>query len=112
MDHSVEGSKAVRFSTTYNPPVSGNHYLSYSSLGPSKLFINGTLHQEQPNPTKDSMSFLLGVQDEIKFQYHFEKGKSYAIRIDTYAPAESNGELFLVDGHISVHLGLVQQEEM
>lgn len=111
MDHAVEGKKAVRFSTTYSPPKSGEHYLSYSTLGPSKLYINGILHQEQVNSTKDSMSFLLGVQEELRFQYSFEVGKSYKIHIDML-PSTEPSELFLLDGQISAHLGLVEQEEM
>lgn len=111
MDHAVEGKKAVRFTTTYSPPKTGNHYLSYSTLGPSKLYINGALHQEQVLSTKDSMSFLLGVQEEIRFQFAFEAGKTYKIHIDML-PSSEPSELYLLDGQISAHLGLIEQEEM
>ncbi|KAG0651212.1 Beta-D-glucoside glucohydrolase B [Hyphodiscus hymeniophilus] len=112
MDAAVDGKKAVRFTTNFSPKKSGNHYLSYSTLGPSKLYINGALYREQIHPSKDSMSFLLGVQEEMRFQFLFDAGKSYAFQIDTLAPAEPNGELYLLDGQISAHLGFIEQEEM
>ncbi|RDW95117.1 beta-glucosidase-4 [Coleophoma crateriformis] len=112
MDTAVDGKKAVRFTTIYSPPVSGNHYLSYSTMGPSKLFIDDSLQAEQKLPTKDSMNFLLGVQEEIRFQFSFEFGKCYRIQIETLAPTEPNGELYLMDGQLSAHLGFISQQEM
>jgi beta-glucosidase len=111
MDHPTDGKKVARFTTVLTPPTSGNHYLSYSTLGPSKLYINGALHQEQTRSTKDSMSFLLGVQEEILFQYKFEAEKEYKIQIDMH-PSTEPSELFLLDGQLSVHLGFIEQEEM
>ncbi|KAH8669749.1 glycoside hydrolase superfamily [Tricladium varicosporioides] len=112
MDLPTDGKKAVRFTTTYTPLQSGRHYLSFSSMGPSKIWINNVLMFEQKIPTRDSMSFLLGTQDEHCFQYPFLIDQKYSIKIETQAPAEPNGELYLMDGHISVHLGFISQVEM
>lgn len=112
MNTKVTGCQTVRFTTTYRPDVSGSHYLSFSGLGPSKLFINDELVAEQTEPTKDAMGFLLGVQDELHMQYPFEAGKPYNITITTHPSPTSNAELYLLDAQISTHLGLIRQSEM
>ncbi|EPE37019.1 (Trans)glycosidase [Glarea lozoyensis ATCC 20868] len=112
MDDKASGKKSVRLTTSFVPDTSGNHYLSYSSMGTSKMYINDTVISEQKQSTKDSMAFLLGTQEENRFRYSFTKGQVYKIHVDAWVPAELNGELYLFDGHIAVHLGFVSQEEM
>ncbi|CZR55694.1 uncharacterized protein PAC_05582 [Phialocephala subalpina] len=99
-----KGKLGVRFTTTYTPTITSSPYLSFSTKGPSKLYINDTILFEQPYATKDSMSFLLSVQDELQSQYPLEARKSYKIRIDTIPSPEPNGELYLLDGQIAAHL--------
>ncbi|KIV98805.1 uncharacterized protein PV09_09455 [Verruconis gallopava] len=111
MNTEVKGSQGVRFTSTYQPPISGLHYLSFSGLGPSKIFINNELIHEQLEDTKDSMAFLLGVQDEFNFRYNFDSSREYLIRIETSRQLEDKSELYLLDGQIAVHLGLVTQQE-
>ncbi|KAF2000125.1 glycoside hydrolase family 3 protein [Amniculicola lignicola CBS 123094] len=111
MNTHVEGQQTVRFSTTFQPTVSGSHYLSFSGVGPSTLSINGELLATQPDPTPDAMAFLLGVQDEIRFQYAFSKGKNYTITIQTH-PSPLPSELYLLDHQSSAHLGFVLESEM
>lgn len=112
MDLAVEGQQAIRFSTKYTPATTGRHYLSFSGMGPSKLYIDDVLVSEQKECTRDSMAFLLGTQDEEHIQYPFIADKSYAIRIETHVPEGSIGELFLLDGQSSVHLGFIEEAEM
>lgn len=112
MDTAVTGAQSVRFSTAYRPTQSGTHYLSFSGIGPSRLYINEELIAEQKCATKDSMAFLLGVQEEIRFQYPFETSRIYNIRIETVPSSNSNSELYLMDDQISVHLGFVPAAEM
>lgn len=112
MNTHVVGCKTVRFSTTYRPPVSGNHYLSFSGQGPAKLSINGTLVAEQREPTKDAMGFFLGVQEEVRIQYAFDASKAYEIVAETHPSPYSNAELYLMEDQCSVHLGLIEQAEM
>jgi beta-glucosidase len=112
MNREVEGSHAARLTAIYSPQVTGRHYLSFSALGPSRLFINDTLIHHQTGDTKDAMAFLLGVQEEFKTQYDFEANKQYAIRIESYRQLEDTAELYLLDGQISAHLGFVLQSEM
>lgn len=108
----VTGCKTVHFTTLYEPPTSGSHYLSFSGLGPSKLFIDDELIASQDEPTKDAMGFLLGVQDEIRLQYSFTSNKVYRIVIETHPSPILNAELYLLDDQCSVHLGFISQREM
>ena len=112
MNREVVEARAARCTATYTPPTSGNHYLSFSALGPAKLFMNDELIHHQQEDTRDAMAFLLGVQDEHKFNFQFDSSKQYEIRIETYRQLEDKAELALLDGQMSVHLGLVLQEDM
>lgn len=112
MNDAAKGVQSARFSTKYTPPVSGKHHLSFSGLGPSKMYINGTLVSNQERETKDSMGFLLGVQDEHRFQYDFKENQAYDLIIESIPSQVNNSELYLLDGQISIHLGFVAQEEM
>ncbi|ETS73032.1 hypothetical protein PFICI_15207 [Pestalotiopsis fici W106-1] len=111
-DSLKEKPLSARFATSYTPPVSGKHYLSFSGMGPSKLFINGEMLSHQQKETKDSMTFFLGVHEEHRFQYEFCSEKSYEIVVETVPSQVNNSELSLLQGQISAHLGLVYQEEM
>jgi len=112
MDLAVAGTKSVRFTTKYTPSQTGKHYLGFSSMGSGRMFIDDVLVSEQKHPTKDSMAFLLGTQAEDNFQFPFKASQSYAIRIETLVPSYCNGELYLLDGQLSVHLGFISEEEM
>ncbi|KAF2433366.1 hypothetical protein EJ08DRAFT_583929 [Tothia fuscella] len=112
MNTEVVGTIAFRFSTIYTPPETGKHYLSFSGLGSSRLFINDDLIFEQETDTTDVMGFFLGVQDEHRFTYFFESSKSYDIRIESFKQFEDNNEHHLFNGQLGCHLGFVSQEEM
>ncbi|KAK6193117.1 hypothetical protein LQW54_012796 [Pestalotiopsis sp. IQ-011] len=111
-DNLKEKPSSARFTTSYTPPVSGNHYLSFSGMGPSKLFINGALLSHQVKETKDSMAFFLGVHEEHRFQCDFSVDNLYEIVAETIPSQVNNSELSLLQGQVSAHLGLVYQEEM
>lgn len=93
MNTNVTGCKSVRFTTTYRPPVTGKHYLSFSGLGPSHLSINGVMVAEQKNSTKDAMSFFLGVQEEERVQFDFDAAKTYDLIMETHPSPTNNAEL-------------------
>lgn len=95
MNTNVTGCRSVRFTTTYQPPVSGNHYLSFSGLGPSKLCIDGELVAEQKGSTKDAMGFFLGVQDEERVQFRFDASQTYDLIMETHPSPVNNSELYV-----------------
>ncbi|KAJ0382588.1 hypothetical protein COL922a_012239 [Colletotrichum nupharicola] len=111
MNDNVVSAKSTRLSTDYSPDVSGKHYLSFSGMGPARLFINGEF-QGEIKETAEAMSFLLGVQEEQHLQYDFLVGKTYSIVIESTISPVPNAELYLADDQIAVHLGFVSQQEM
>ncbi|EQB55592.1 hypothetical protein CGLO_04458 [Colletotrichum gloeosporioides Cg-14] len=111
MNENVVTAKSARLSTAYSPNVSGKHYLSFSGMGPARLFINGEF-QGEIKETAEAMSFLLGVQEERHLQYDFVTGKTYDIVIESTISPNPNAELYLADDQIAVHLGFVSQQEM
>ncbi|KAI1870584.1 uncharacterized protein JN550_005127 [Neoarthrinium moseri] len=112
MNNNVVKPLSARFATTFTPSVCGKHYLSFSGMGPAKLFIDGKLIYHQEKETRDSMGFFLGVQEEHRFQYEFLPNRPYKVVIETIPSQVNNSELSLFEGQISAHLGLVYQEEM
>lgn len=112
MNTHVVGTQSVRFSTTFTPSVAGTHYLSFSGIGPSKLWIDGELVANQEESTRDAMSFFLGVQDEIRFQYPFHSNQSYKFVVETHPSPPGNAELYLMENQTSIHLGFITQAEM
>ncbi|KAF7548819.1 hypothetical protein G7Z17_g6817 [Cylindrodendrum hubeiense] len=111
MDDKATGAKAIRFKATYHPPKSGNHYLSFSGIGPSKLYIDKVLVSDQTEQTKDAMDYFLGVQDEARFQFSFDSAKTYDIIIETTQPPVKNCDLHLMEDTIGAHLGFIDQTE-
>ncbi|KAM5343512.1 hypothetical protein ACJ41O_012049 [Fusarium nematophilum] len=111
MNENVVGAKAARLSTKYTPDVSGRHYLSFSGMGPAKLFINGEFLGEIKE-TEEAMSFFLGVQEERQLQYDFIAGQSYDVVVESTISPVPNAEMHLAEDQISIHLGFVSQEEM
>lgn len=112
MNTNVDNAGSMRVTAVYTPSQSGKHYLSFSGIGPSKLYINGGLVSHQQDDTADSMGFFLGVQEEHRFQYGFVAGEKYNITIDTTKSLAQNAELYLLNNLLSIHLGLVPQKEM
>lgn len=114
----IKDPKCVRLSATFTPQTSGNHYLSYSSIGPSKLIINKEAVFEQTGPLEDVLTFVFGVQKEAQFQYQFTAGEEYLIEMETAAmpPAEKESSEdhvhTLLDGVMGIHLGLLEQDKV
>ncbi|KAF2107871.1 glycosyl hydrolase family 3 C-terminal domain-containing protein [Lophiotrema nucula] len=61
MNSHVTETKTVRFTTSFEPLVAGKHYLSFSGIGPSKLWIEGVLVANQSESTRDAMTFFLVI---------------------------------------------------
>lgn len=96
----------------YHSSISGSHYVSFMGLGPSKLYINNEMLVSLENPCVDPMGFLLGGVVESEFQYQFEAGNVYKVRIETIAPKNdgSNGNMDLLNGLIGCKLGFMLQK--
>ncbi|KAI8649153.1 Beta-glucosidase [Fusarium keratoplasticum] len=111
MNAEIDDAKAVRMTTTYIPSVSGKHYLSFSGIGPTKLFINQVFLGEIKE-TEEAMMFFLGAQEEKHVQYDFIAGQKYYILVESTISPVPNAELFLAEDKVAVHLGFIEQAEM
>lgn len=108
---STEVTEAAKLTGTFTPATTGKHYLGFSGLGPSKLFINGELVSEQKHNYQDPMGFLLGGGKQENFQYHFEAGKDYAIEAHSRRPQVNNSGLSILDKCMGFYLGFMTEEE-
>lgn len=72
-----------RVRAVLTPLMTGTHKFSLASMGPSKLFVNGTqvLQQSGDFDTRGSLFFTYG-SDEVETGLSMEAGKNYDIRID------------------------------
>lgn len=114
MNSKAVGSRSARLSTTYTPAESGSHYVSFSGMGPSKLYINNKLVSQQTTHTKNGTGFILGpgASDEHRFQYHFEAGVTHDIVIESWPLQVDPSDLGILQGTIAARLGLITQREM
>lgn len=108
---STEVTEAAKLTGTFTPATTGKHYLGFSGLGPSKLFINGELVSEQKHNYQDPMGFLLGGGKQENFQYYFEAGKEYAIEAHSRRPQVNNSGLSILDKCMGFYLGFMTEEE-
>ena len=114
MNSKAAGSRSARLSTTYTPAETGTHYVSFSGMGPSKLYINRQLVSHQTTHSKDGAGFILGpaASEEHRFQYPFEAGIAYDIVIESWPLQIGRSDLSIFQDTISARLGLVTQREM
>ncbi|KAL4876290.1 glycoside hydrolase superfamily [Aspergillus karnatakaensis] len=105
-----ESYGSVRATGRFTPTQSGNHYLSMSGLGQSKVLIDGKVLYEQKENCPDTMAFLLGGVKELEVQYTFEAGTTYTIEIETVKPTISGG-LSMLEGLIGFRLGFMTEQD-
>lgn len=109
--------QSLRHTTTYTATETGQHYLAFSSLGPSKVFIDDKLVHEQEHTTGDPLAFVFKSQEESHFRFSFQAGVQYHIRIDTFPAVvrESTDpdvhSHVLLDGILGVRIGIINQQE-
>lgn len=108
---STEVAEAAKATGTFKPATSGKHYLGFSGLGPSQLFINGELVSEQKHNYQDPMGFLLGGGKQENFQYPFEAGKEYTIEARTRRPQVNSSGLGILEKCTGFYLGFMTEEE-
>ncbi|KAL3450806.1 glycoside hydrolase superfamily [Aspergillus insuetus] len=78
---------------TFRPAVTGNHYLGFSTVGNTNVFINNEPIWEYKGNCPDVMAYLLGTATEEKKQYKFVAGKEYKIRIEAKSAQDTTSGL-------------------
>ncbi|CAK7225772.1 hypothetical protein SEUCBS140593_006016 [Sporothrix eucalyptigena] len=111
MKTEVTGAKAGRFTASFIPEKSGNHYLSFAGGGATKFFINGELIGET-GPAKDIAAFFFGCEEGHKVRHDFKAGETYDIVLDTIISPVANSDLSLFEDQVCGYIGFVSEQEM
>lgn len=93
----------------------GEFYFSCAGLGPSKLFIDDRLVEEQTDNYPDAMGFMFGGAFSNKIKIHLDGGKKYKILAYTCPPAPKEGEvedMGLLEGHVGLQVGFTPALEL
>lgn len=74
---------AYRLRTTLRPLTSGNHKMSFASIGPSELYVDDSLVSSRSGSfeEKGTLFFTYGHDEDI-FYMNLEAGRDYTIRVD------------------------------
>ncbi|KIW13986.1 hypothetical protein PV08_06767 [Exophiala spinifera] len=98
---------------TFKPKTSGLHYISLSTLGGTRVYINDELVFDYSNSqTTDIMAFLIGSPGEDKKRYLFTAGESYRIRIEAKATKDTiSGFSLFTKEAIGFSLGFALESE-
>jgi beta-glucosidase len=105
--------QAFKLEGTFKPSVSGSHYLSFSSLGPTTITIDDKIIYHTTENNSDPMGFLLGAIVETKLQFNFVVGQEYKLSIKSLAPEvapnPSEPILAIIDNMPSARMGFVPE---
>lgn len=77
----------------FKPTLTGNHYLGFSTVGNTNVFINDELVFEYEGNCPDVMAFLLGTATQQKKRYDFVAGKEYKIRVEAKSAQDTTSGL-------------------
>ncbi|KAL2840404.1 glycoside hydrolase superfamily [Aspergillus pseudoustus] len=84
---------AATMTATFIPTITGNHYLGFSTVGNTTIFINDEPVFRYEGNYPDVMAFLFGVATEEKKQYYFIAGQEYRIRIEAKSAQDTTSGL-------------------
>ncbi|KAL6362258.1 hypothetical protein LRP88_04336 [Fusarium phalaenopsidis] len=102
---------SVTLDGTYRPSTTGRHYLSFSAMGESKLFVDDKLVLDCGN-SFDPVACILGADKEETCQYDFIQGQSYRIRVESLARLTDPHRLTpnsFFDGLLTTRVGFMPQ---
>ncbi|RSL40682.1 hypothetical protein CEP53_013216, partial [Fusarium sp. AF-6] len=86
----------------------GEYYFSCAGLGPSKLFIDNQIVEEQTDNYPDAMGFMFGGAFSNTIKAHLDGGRKYKILAYTCPPTPKEGEvedMGLLEGHVGLQVG-------
>ncbi|KAJ9602527.1 hypothetical protein H2200_013070 [Cladophialophora chaetospira] len=100
---------SISLECIYKPSVSGSHYLGFSSLGQSKVYVDDQVVFNITEDCDDAMGFLFGGVEEARAQFSFSQGKEYRVRVESFSPAV-NPSSGILGGLLGVHFGFMHQQ--
>ena len=103
--------ESVSLNGIYKPSVSGNHYISFKTVGNSTVYINDEPVFHQDGAT-DVLAYVLNVAREEKKQYNFIKGQEYRIRIEAHKSEDlTSGLAVFASGLVGVTVGFMAEQD-
>ncbi|KAK6823331.1 hypothetical protein RU639_006069 [Aspergillus parasiticus] len=94
------------------PNITGNHYLGFSTVGNTNVFINDEPIFEYLGNSPHVMAFLLGTAVEEKKQYQFTAGEEYKIQIEAKSAQDTTSGLQTYASNIvGFNLGFMYEQE-
>lgn len=104
-------ASSVSFTGVYRPSLTGNHYISFKTVGNTKIYIDDDMVFETVG-SSDVMAFVLGVAREEKRQYAFTAGREYRIRVQAHSSEDlSSGLGLFAAGLVGVTFGFMTEQE-
>jgi beta-glucosidase len=103
---------SCRVSATLKPTTTGKHYLSFFSVGPGKLSLDGKVLIDQWNWTKMGDTMYDGAEDEI-IEIDLQAGKTYNLVSEftnEIRPLEKQAKVKKTHAHGGVRIGFAEVE--
>jgi beta-glucosidase len=101
----------VRLNGTFTPKSSGKHYLSFASLGWTRVTINDETVFHVEDSSIDPMAMLLGTATEERIQFDFTEGATYKVCIEAQAKGARSDLSLLANNIAAFSLGFLEKDE-
>ncbi|KAH7139922.1 glycoside hydrolase superfamily [Dactylonectria estremocensis] len=101
--------KTLEIIGNFIPQETGNHYLAFSGVGPTQLYIDNELISNQSGNCPDPMGAFFGAASEDEFTMYLEGGRPYRLKIRSSPPV--NVGLEILEGRTGMRLGFSLQSE-
>ncbi|KXJ90096.1 glycoside hydrolase superfamily [Microdochium bolleyi] len=100
----------VTLTGTFRPRVSGQHYISFTTVGNSTVRIDGAVVFQAEGAAPDVMAYMLSTAEDEVARHDFEAGRDYKVEIEAL-PALGAGVSVFAQGVIGVTMGFMAEEE-
>lgn len=102
---------SVTLTGTFRPPTSGSHYLSFATVGNTRVFVNDEELFKAEGVSADLMAVLFGTAAEERKQYNFVASRPYSIRVEATALTNSVSDMsILANPLVGFTFGFAPQE--
>ncbi|KAH6676851.1 glycosyl hydrolase family 3 C-terminal domain-containing protein [Plectosphaerella plurivora] len=104
-------ARSARWSACFTPQSTSNHYITFAGLGPSKLFIDGTL-VGSAREADDTVLVFMGAQEKERFRYMFTASREYKVAFESCVSPVDNSDLVILKDKVGGHIGFLSQQDM
>lgn len=102
----------LKMTGMFTPATTGKHYLSFATIGYTRVAIDDEPIFDVQGLSADPMAFLLGTAAEKRVQFAFTEGQTYRICIEATAVAGTMSDLsILANPLVGFNFGFFPQQE-